>query len=240
MRAIGRIRLPEMPYFEVPGDRPRPAAQGTECDFRIRVLDQASGDAFDAAAVKLGQTQFNIATTALALALKVLTGKSDIVIGTQVAGRDDVLLEPLVGLFINTVVLRFDLTRLSNGRELIDHCSSTISDALARRQYPFEHLVQTLNPPRDPSRTPLYSVNFTLIRPVIRSERFDGVDLVSLPSQPTGAQYDLLFFMVKRAEGWRLACESSRALYDAATVDRILGDLGKSAASLGVALGRRS
>ncbi|MEQ1648928.1 MAG: condensation domain-containing protein [Hyphomicrobiaceae bacterium] len=214
--------LKALPYFEVPGDRPRPATLGSDCDFRIRVLDQPTGEQFDASVVRFGQTQFNIASAALALSLKALTGQNDVVIGTQVAGRDDVLLEPLVGLFINTVILRFDLAAVGNARELVEKCGATIGDALARRQYPFEQLVQVLNPPRDMSRTPLYSVNFTLIRPVIRSERFDGVDLVSLPSQPTGAQYDLLFFMVKRAEGWRLACESSRALYDAATVDRIL------------------
>ncbi len=218
--------LKELPYFEVPGDRPRPATLGSECDFRIRVLDKRLAINSTLPAVHFGQTQFNIATAALALTLKTVTGQSDVVIGTQVAGRDDVLLEPLVGLFINTLVLRFDLsthtTARATARALVEKCSATIGDALARRQYPFEQLVQLLNPPRDMSRTPLYSVNFTLIRPVIRSERFDGVDLVSLPSQPAGAQYDLLFFMVKRAEGWRLACESSRALYDAATVDRFL------------------
>ena len=217
-----RTVLTGMPRFEVTPDKPRPATLGTAGDFRLRNVAPALMDPVEAMARRQGQTMYSVAATALAMALAAETGNADVVIGTQVAGRDELLLEPIAGLFINTLVLRLDLTGAKSGREANEICRRAVDGALAHQCYPFEKLVETLNPPRDPSRTPLYSVNFTLIRPVVQSEKFNAVDLISLPSQLTGAQYDLLFFMVKRDDGWRMVCESSSALYATSTPDRIL------------------
>ncbi len=217
-----RHMLADMPRFEIAPDKPRPSVLGTAGDFRLRNPAPILMDAVEAMARRQGQTMYSLAATALAMALAADSGSSEIVMGTQVAGRDDVLLEPIAGLFINTLVLRFDLRRATSARDANAICRRAVDGALAHQRYPFEKLVETLNPPRDPSRTPLFSVNFTLIRPVVQSETFPGVELVSLPSQLTGAQYDLLFFMVKRDDGWRMVCESSRSLYEASTPDRIL------------------
>lgn len=217
-----RTTLANVPRFEVAPDKPRPAKLGSAGDFRLRNIPPALMDPVEAMARRQGQTMYSVAATALAMALAAETGNPDVVMGTQVAGRDDVLLEQVAGLFINTLVLRFDLRTASTGREANEICRRAVDEALAHQRYPFERLVETLNPPRDPSRTPLYSVNFTLIRPVVQSEKFASVDLISLPSQLTGAQYDLLFFMVKRDDGWRMVCESSSFLYEIATPDRIL------------------
>ena len=217
-----RSTLASLPRFEVAPDKPRPAKLGSAADFRLRNIAPALMDPVEAMARRQGQTMYSVAATALAIALAAETGNPDVVMGTQVAGRDDVLLEQVAGLFINTLVLRFDLRAAITGRDANAICRRAVEGALAHQRYPFEKLVEALNPPRDPSRTPLYSVNFTLIRPVVQSEKFPSVDLVSLPSQLSGAQYDLLFFMVKRDDGWRMVCESSSALYETATPDRLL------------------
>jgi thioesterase domain-containing protein len=218
-----RTTLYDMPRFEVMPDKPRPQVLGTSGDFRLRNPPPSLMDAVEALARRQGQTMYSLAATALAMALAAESGAADIVMGTQVAGRDDVLLEPIAGLFINTLVLRFNLHSAKSARDANEICRRAVDGALAHQRYPFEKLVETLNPSRDSSRTPLFSVNFTLIRPVVQSETFPGVELVSLPSQLTGAQYDLLFFMVKRDDGWRMVCESSRSLYEVSTPDRILG-----------------
>ncbi len=217
-----RATLADLPRFEVAPDKPRPPKLGTAGDFRLRNIAQTVMDPIEALARHQGQTMYTLAASALAMALAAETGRTDVVMGTQVAGREDLLLEPIAGLFINTLVLRFDLARATTARAVNDHCRAVIDGAMAHQRFPFEKLVEILNPPRDAARTPLYSVNFTLIRPVIQSERFGDVDLISWPSQMTGAQYDLLFFMVKRDDGWRMVCESSSALYDVTTPDRIL------------------
>jgi thioesterase domain-containing protein len=217
-----RTALANLPRFEVTPDKPRPPKLGTAGDFRLRNIPASLMDPVEALARRQGQTMYMLAASALAMALAAETGRSDVVMGTQVAGREDMLLEPIAGLFINTVVLRFDLAAAKTGRIVNEVCRRAIDGAMAHQRYPFEKLVEMLNPPRDAARTPLYSVNFTLIRPVIQSERFDDIELISLPSQLTGAQYDLLFFMVKRADGWRMVCESSSSLYETSTPDRIL------------------
>jgi thioesterase domain-containing protein len=217
-----RSTLANLPRFEVAPDKPRPPKLGTAGDFRLRNIPPALMDPVEALARRQGQTMYMLAASALAMALSAETGKTDVIMGTQVAGREDMLLEPIAGLFINTLVLRFDLANAKTGRAINETCRRAIDGAMAHQKFPFEKLVEMLNPPRDASRTPLFSVNFTLIRPVIQSERFDDIELISLASQMTGAQYDLLFFMVKRADGWRMVCESSSALYETSTPDRIL------------------
>jgi thioesterase domain-containing protein len=218
-----KTTLKDLPRFEVQPDKPRPARLGTAGDFRLRNPLAALMEQAEALARRQGQTMYTLAASALAMALAAETGQTDIVMGTQVAGREDMLLEPLAGLFINTIVLRFDLHAATTSKAVNERCRAAIDGAMAHQRYPFEKLVEMLNPPRDPARTPLYSVNFTLIRPVIQSETFGDIELISLPSQLTGAQYDLLFFMVKRADGWRMVCESSSSLYETSTPDRILG-----------------
>lgn len=217
-----RTALKDLPRFEVSPDKPRPARLGSAGDFRLRNPAPALMDRVEVLARSQSQTMYTLAASALAMALAAETGRTEVTMGTQVAGREDLLLEPLAGLFINTIVLRFDLAKSTSGRDVNDVCRLVIDDAMAHQRFPFEKLVEMLNPPRDASRTPLYSVNFTLIRPVVQSERFGEIDLVSLPSQLTGAQYDLLFFMVKRDDGWRMVCEASSDLYHTSTPDRIL------------------
>ena len=162
---------------------------------------------------------------ALDVLLHRLTGFDTVVVGTPVAGRTALETEPLIGLFINLLVIRSDLSGDPSFTDLLARVRKTVLDALANQDVPFEQLVDVLKPRRDLSRNPLYQVSFIFQRSFVRSQRFAAMELVDLPSTSAGALYDLNFFMVERADGWRLSCELNTDLYRPATVMLMLEQL---------------
>ena len=99
----------------------------------------------------------------------------------------------------------------------------TVVDALANQELPFERVVGIVQPKRDPSRHPVFQINFIFQRDFVRPLQVSGLTLTALPSKSPGAIYDLNFFMVERADGWRASCEYNTDLYEAATINRLLG-----------------
>ena len=104
----------------------------------------------------------------LLAAFKVLlhrhSGQDDIIVGTPIAGRNRAELEGLIGFFINTIVMRTDLSGNPGFDELIARVRDTALGAYAHQELPFEKLVEELAPVRDMSRTPIFQVFFNHIR----------------------------------------------------------------------------
>ncbi len=164
-----------------------------------------------------------VSLAALMALLQRYTSADDISIGTQVAGRDDTDLESLVGMFINTLVLRVDVSGDPSFQALCERVRDVVTDAFENQQMPLEKLIELLKPQRDPSRNPLFSVNFIFQRSFIRNDSGGSFDLIDMPSVSAGAMYDLNFFMVERPDGWRASCEFNTDLFDRATITRMLG-----------------
>lgn len=209
--------------FEVLPDHPRPIAMSAHGAIESRLLPRALTDRMTGFARRRGLTLFMVSMTALLSLLKRYTGADDISLGTQVAGRDDPDLEPLVGLFINTLVLRFELPGDPTVAALCDQVSAVVLDAFEHQLMPLEKLIEIVKPPRDPSRNTLFSVNFIFQRSFIQNARAGSFELIDMPSVSAGAMYDLNFFMVERPEGWRFSCEFNTSLFERATVTRMLG-----------------
>jgi thioesterase domain-containing protein/acyl carrier protein len=90
---------------------------------------------------------------------------------------------------------------------------------------PFHKLVEVLNPRRDPGRTPLISINFTVLRDLMDHKDYGGFYLNALPSLSTGALYDFNFYMVHWPQGWRIAMEYKPDLFERQTAERLHGFL---------------
>ena len=154
-----------------------------------------------------------VAYAALLVLLQRYSGQSDIVIGTQIAGREEVEFERLVGTFINTVALRTDVSGDPTFLDLLERASDTVTDAFEFRHVPLEEFVEIVNPQRDLSRNTLFSVNFVYQRSFIQNQTYGAFQLVDMPSRSAGPICDVNFFMVERPEGWRLSCEFNTDLY---------------------------
>ncbi len=215
-------QLADLPYVTVPPDRV--AEQRGAGAIASLLLPRTLTDGMQAVAARQGCTLFAVALAALGRMVQARTGAEDIPVGTQVAGRHEMELEGMVGPFINTLVLRLDLSGTPDWTARVDRAAETVHRALDHHAMPFELLIRALNPRRTQRRTPLFSVNLIFQRSFVAPFEGGGIRLVDLPSHSAGALYDLNFFMVERPDGWRASCEYDTALFEAATVEAMLGD----------------
>ncbi len=210
--------------FELQTDRPRPPVQTSNGNILSMLLDRPLTDALAQLSRRQGCTLFMTSFAAFVTLLFRYTGETDIAVGTQFVGRDDVELENAVGLFINTLLLRSDLSGAPGFLELLERVKERVVEAYEYQHLPLEQLIELLKPKRDPSRNALFSLNFIFQRSFIRNETYGEFRLIDMPSCPAGAMYDLNVFMVERPEGWRAACEYNTDLFEAATIERLLGN----------------
>ena len=215
-------KLAQLPSLEIRTDRPRPPVQTSNGFIESLVLPKALTETLKEISNQQGVTFFMLSLAALKVMLMRQSSQSDIFIGTLVAGRHRVELEPLIGLFINPLVLRTDLSGNPTFPVLLGRVRETVVDGLANQDLPFERVVEVVQPKRDPSRHPVFQINFIYQRDFVRPFQVSGLTLTPLPSRSPGAIYDLNFFMVERADGWRASCEYNTDLYEAATINRLL------------------
>ena len=215
-------RLADLPLLEVPTDKRRPEIQTPNGHIESLVLSRQLTDRLIELSSRHESTFFMVALAALKILLQRSTGEEDVYVGSLVAGRSRVQLEPLIGMFINPIVLRTDLSGDPTFLELLVRVRETVLEGLAHQDYPFERIVSVIHPRRDPSRHPVFQINFIYQRDFVRPLHFSGLTLTAIPSRSPGAIYDLNFFMVERADGWRASCEYNTDLYEAATITRLL------------------
>ncbi|WP_167538389.1 amino acid adenylation domain-containing protein [Streptomyces albofaciens] len=142
----------------LPLDHARPpvsAHRGETVDF---TLDSGLHARLVQLARSTGTSLFMVLHAAVAVLLSRLGSGEDIPIGTPVAGRHDDALHEAVGCFVNTVVLRTDLSGTPTFAEVLERVRSTDLDAFAHQEVPFEQVVEALNPPRSLSGHPLFQV----------------------------------------------------------------------------------
>jgi amino acid adenylation domain-containing protein len=208
--------------FEILPDKPRPPVQTPNGEIVSALLERSLTDRLADVARANGSTLFMTAYAVLLVLLHRYSGQTDIVIGTQIAGREEVEFEPLVGTFINTIALRTDVSGDPPFTELLERARDTVTDALELRHLPLEELVEIVNPKRDLSRNALFSINFVYQRSFIENQTYGKFKLIDLPSRSAGPICDLNFFMVERPDGWRLSCEFNTDLYRRQTVEGML------------------
>ncbi len=150
------------PLLELPADFPRPAVKrygGSHVGFALPATLLQSLRALSA---REGATLFMTLLGAFQTLLWRYSGQDDMVVGTSITSRTRLELEPLIGLFINTLVLRTDLSGNPTFRQLLKRVRSVCLSAYEHQELPFEKLVEELQPERNLSYSPLYQVAFSL------------------------------------------------------------------------------
>ena len=146
----------EHPLLELPGDRPRPPVQSHQGElYRFDLSDDLAARvrAFNA---ERGLTLFMTMTATLAVLLYRYSGQTDLRIGAPVANRIRPESEGLIGAFLNTQVLRCQLSGQMNVAELFEHVRHTVIEGQSHQDLPFDHLVEALQPPRSAAYNPLF------------------------------------------------------------------------------------
>ncbi len=220
-----RERLGDNPApLSLPTDHPRPAVKTSRGAKLSRSFPKPLGKALQELGRSEGATLFMTLLAAFQVLLHRYTGQDDICVGTPVANRNRAEIEGLIGCFINTLVMRTDLSGDPSFRELLRRARDVAMGAYANQDIPFEKLVEELNPERDMSRTSLFQVMLILQntpREVEIAGR--GLTLSALKVDKQTSNFDLSVAMVEESNGLGATAEYSADLFEAATIERLLG-----------------
>lgn len=207
-----RARLERLPSLELPCDFPRPAFTRYEGRQHRFLLPPEVDAALAAVASEAGATPFAALLAVFAVALQRMSRQRDLVVGTPHANRGDHGFEPLIGCMVNTLVLRIEIPRGINFRELVRHVHRAGLEAAEHQDVAFEELVQLSGQTRDPSRSPLFQVFFGL-QNVSRAPRLAGLSAEEFPFDPKLSQFDLEFHLTPSPGGTRGVLLSSVSLF---------------------------
>lgn len=217
-----RDQMKDAPYFEVPTDFPRPKARNTEIKYLNLALQDDFAAQIDLLAKRNGTSRFVVGAAIASAALHRVTGADEVLFGTPIVGRHEVELEPLIGPFINTQVLRLHTRKDQSFADHVGQAKQVVEGAMVHQNLPFSKLVELVNPVRDASRAPLISMNFNLQHVFMEDQTYGAFGMVSKPTHTPGAARDLDIVIIGRPTGWRLNIEYSPHLYKAETITALL------------------
>ena len=213
------------PPLELPTDHPRPLSQAHKA-FRgskrkLAVSKELTQQLKDLCQ-KEEATLFMVLLAAYQVLLHRYTGEEDIVVGSPIAGRCLAETESLVGLFVNALALRVDLSGNPSFRELLARVKEVALGAYAHQDLPFETLVKELHPDRTLARNPLFQVMFVLQSESIPSLELPGLTVSHVQVENVVANFDLTLDAVERNGQLECLLESNADLFDEDRITRLL------------------
>ncbi|MDZ7959081.1 MAG: amino acid adenylation domain-containing protein [Aulosira sp. DedQUE10] len=218
-------QLKNLPILELPTDFSRPPQRTFRGAKQTLVFDRSLSQALKKLSSETGVTLFMTLLAGFQTLLHWYTNQDDIVVGTDVANRNQAEIEPLIGFFVNQLVLRTDMTGNPSFQELLERvCDRTLS-AYTYQDLPFDKLVETLNPERDLSRSPLFQVKCILQNAPMPPLELPGLTLSLLDIDKGVAEFDLILVLTDTEQGLIADLKYSTDLFKAATVSRLLKNL---------------
>ncbi|UHA73546.1 non-ribosomal peptide synthetase [Paenibacillus sp. 481] len=210
-----------LPVLEMPTDYVRPAIQRYDGGLVPLTIDGHITAQLQALAAQTGTTLYMVLLSAYTTLLHKYTGQEDIIVGTPVSGRTHTDLEPLIGMFVNTLAIRSYPAGEKTFWDFLQQTKETTLGAFEHQDYPFEELVERLQPARDLSRNPLFDTMFSLENTEQGDFQIDELQLTSYPSEHKTAKFDLTFHAEPFEDGIACGFEYATALYRHDTVERL-------------------
>ncbi len=225
----------ELPVLDLPTDRPRPPIQtynGASHNFKI---SQKLAEQLKELAQTEGVTQYIVLLAAFQVLLYRYTGQEDILVGAPTSGRTQPEFVPLVGYFVDPVVMRANLSGNPRFQEFLDRVRQTVSEALAHQDFPFALLVERLQPQRDPSRSPIFQAVFNFLFQNLGQFQHtqqlwlggevdkQGIKLKPFEMPQMEGQFDLNLTIAEGSSSLAGIFKYNTDLFDAGTIERMVG-----------------
>ncbi len=207
--------------LELPLDKPRPAVQTfAGADLALRLPEDLTSS-LKALSQQASVTPFMTLMAAFQLFLARYCGREDIVVGTDLANRNRVELEALIGFFVNLLPVRIDLSGNPTFNELLARARSTMLDVYAHQEFPFEKLVEELRPERDLRRNPVVQVLFVMQNSMQHELRLDGLDVEPFKFRDASSRFDLALFMSEAEREFTALWRYNPDLFEATTIAKM-------------------
>jgi amino acid adenylation domain-containing protein len=210
----------------LPTDRPRPASQSENGALYEFAIEANLIQKLKKLAAEQGATLFMVMLAAFQTLLYRYSGQPDIAVGTPTAGRGSGETEKLIGFFINTLVLRVDLSGAPSFLELLQRTKEVTLEAYAHEDVPFEKLVEVLSPERSFDSTPLFQVMLVLQNAPRAELELGGTKLQPLTVENGTSKFelsmDLIEVMGHVPQGVRGSLEYNTDLFEKASMARMI------------------
>ncbi|ADL53611.1 non-ribosomal peptide synthetase [Clostridium cellulovorans] len=211
-----------IPVLDLPTDFIRPSLQSFEgANIKTEVYEELSSKLRELA-VETNTTLYMVLLSAFYILLYRYTSKESIVIGTPVAGRNNEKLHNLMGMFVNTLVLKAELSDDKSFFELLQEVKENVVGAFDNQNYQFEELIEDLNLPRDLSRNPVFDVMFSLFSVDDNDTSMDGLNIKPLSLENEISKFDITLAALEMGKNIEFTMEYSTKLFKKQTIERMM------------------
>jgi non-ribosomal peptide synthetase component F len=215
-----KLRGP-LPVLNLPLDQTLPISKGEEGASISRLWPSELTQNLMGLSRQEGSTLYMTLLAGLNLLLFHYTGQTDLIVGTDVAGRRPET-EPLIGFFVNQLVLRADLTGNPSFRALLRRVRQVVLEAYLNQDLPFDHLVTALGSQTRNGRQSLFTVKFVLQNAPIQFDNVHSLNLDLIATNDLAPKFDLLYNIVPTASGLLCAVQFDRSLFNVSTVNTMV------------------
>ncbi|BAB74343.1 non-ribosomal peptide synthetase [Anabaena sp. FACHB-709] len=208
--------------LSLPTDYPRNAIQTFKGARLFFTLSPELSEQLRQLSQQYNATLFMTLLTAFNILLYRYSGQDDILVGSTVTSRDRPEIANLIGLFVNNLIFRTNLSGKPSFIELLNQVKETVLGALSHQDLPFEDLVEQLQPERNLSQNPLFQVMFVLHNTPNKTTNLPGLKIEPLETEHSTSRFDISLDMYETPNGLRGTWEYSTELFEQATIERLI------------------
>ena len=218
-----RTKLDGAPGFlALPTDHQRPRIRRNIGCVEHFLLDADFSRRMGRLCVQAGVTPFMALLAALGVLLCRHTDAEDVVVGSPISVRPHSQTEGLIGLFLNTVALRLDLSANPSFMQLLEAVKKTALEAYEHCEMPFDQLIQALGLERNLDHTPLFQVLFALQNAPMGEVTLDGLSITPQPTESLNAPFDLVLSMEESPQGFKGFFRYNTDLFERPSIVRLI------------------
>ncbi|GKS63650.1 hypothetical protein YTPLAS72_09540 [Nitrospira sp.] len=215
-------KLAGLSKLSLPTDHPRPVTQTFNGSHRMLEFPTSLIERLKQFSAEHNTTVFMTLLACFQILLSRYSGQTDIAVGSPIANRTQSAVESIIGSFVNTLVMRTDLSGDPTFIELLAQVRETALEAYANQDFPFDKLVEMMHSARDQSSAPLVQVLFNVPNAPIREINVQGLSWVPFEVETQAAQFDLSL-TIETEFSRKAYLTVNTDLFDPQTAERILG-----------------
>ncbi|WP_240903879.1 non-ribosomal peptide synthetase, partial [Chengkuizengella sediminis] len=212
----------ELPVLNLPTDYTRPPMQSFEGDHLDFRLNQTVTSKLKQMAIQTNTTMYMIMMAAYTTLLYKYTGQEDIIVGSPVAGRNHTDIEPIMGMFVNTLAMRNAPKGHKSFQSFLEEVKENTLQGIENDSYPLEELIENLDLQRDTSRNPLFNVMFNMLNMEFEDMKLESLSMHSYPLENKVSQFDMTLSVAEEAGEIQLNVEYCTKLYKRETIERLI------------------